>query len=210
MTTTITHHTTGKVLYTSEKTTVRGAVIEAVAADANLTDAYLTGANLADANLTDANLTRANLTRAYLTRANLTGANLTGAYLTDADLTRANLTRAYLTGANLTRANLTGALDGVPLVENLDAAILAAVEASQLIGKAGLDMRHWHTCESTHCRAGWAIHLAGPEGYKLEERFGSSVAGALIYAKAGATLVPDFYASDDAALTDMRARAGVS
>lgn len=116
---------------------------------------------------------------------------------------------ANLGGANLGGAYLAGVLSGVPLIANLDAAILAAVEHSQTLGKAGMDMSTWHTCESTHCRAAWAIHLAGPEGYKLEEKYGPAMAGTLLYLKAGATQIPDWYESNDAALANIRERAGV-
>jgi uncharacterized protein YjbI with pentapeptide repeats len=149
-----------------------------------------------------ANLTRASLRDANLTGANLTGANLTGAVLTGAVLTGAVLTGAVLTGAVLTGAVLTGV--PIPSIPNIDAAILAAIDRPG----CSLDMSKWHTCETTHCRAGWAIHLAGDAGRALEDRVGASAAGALIYAASGSHPAPNFYATDDAALADMRARAG--
>jgi hypothetical protein len=196
---------------------------------ANLTGAYLTGANLTGANLTGANLTDADLARANLTDANLTGAYLTGAYLTDADLARANLTDAYLaranltgaylTGANLTGANLTGAyltganltgadLTGADLptvvkVENIDERILAAIESG-----GALEMSSWHTCETTHCRAGWAVALAGEGGRVLEDIYGSAAAGALIYAASRpGKPIPNFYAGNEAAMESIKADA---
>jgi hypothetical protein len=67
-------------------------------------------------------------------------------------------------------------------------------------------MGSWHgDCGTTHCRAGWAIHLAGDAGYALEKQMGAPAAGALIY-HASAGYVPDFYATNDDALADMRAR----
>jgi Pentapeptide repeats (8 copies) len=195
---------------------------------ANLTDAVLTRANLTGANLTGANLTRAVLTgavltRADLTRADLTGAvrtraSLTGANLTGADLTGANLTRAVLTGAVLTDADLTGAVltdadltganltdANIPIVEDIDAKILGSK----------LDMGSWHCddtrCGTTHCRAGWAIHLAGEAGYELERKFGPGPAGALIYAKSRpGKPVPNFYCNDEDAMEDLRRCCGVS
>ena len=65
----------GAVIYTSEAETVKDAVVEAVAKDANLRGADLTGADL-----TGADLRGADLRDVYLT-----GANLTGAYLRDAN-----------------------------------------------------------------------------------------------------------------------------
>jgi hypothetical protein len=171
-------------------------------AGANLTGANLTGANLTYANLTGAYLAGANLTGANLTYANLTYANLTGAYLAGANLTGANLTRVNLTYANLTEAYLAGANE-IPIVDRLDSKILAAIDAG-----GALEMGSWHTCKTMHCRAGWAITLAGEAGKKLEDAYGPAVAGALIYAKAYPKMpVPNFYTSNAAALADIRARA---
>lgn len=110
-----------------------------------------------------------------------------------------------LRGADLRDANLRDA-KGVtaPVIPNLDDAILAAIESS-----GALNMNTWHTCETTHCRAGWAIHLAGQAGKMLEDRIGPSAAGALIY-YASTGSVPDFYASTDAALADIRACAAAA
>ena len=38
-------------------------------------------------------------------------------------------------------------------------------------------MGSWHTCDTTHCIAGWAVRLAGDEGKALEEKFGTANAG---------------------------------
>jgi hypothetical protein len=37
-------------------------------------------------------------------------------------------------------------------------------------------MRTWHTCENTHCWAGWVVTLAGDEGKKLEAFFDTPLA----------------------------------
>ncbi|HYH67426.1 MAG TPA: hypothetical protein VD866_22195, partial [Urbifossiella sp.] len=89
----------------------------------------------------------------------------------------------------------------VPTVPHIDAAILAAVERDG----CRLNMDTWHQCETTHCRAGWAIHLAGQAGYDLERYWGSWLAGTLIYRLSRPnTRTPDFYATDGAALADIR------
>ena len=127
-----------------------------------------------------------------LTAANLTGANLHGA----------NLTAANLRWTNLRWADLTGAKVGndIPTVPNIDAAILSAVTAK---GQS-LQMDDWHTCETTHCRAGWAIVLAGEPGRELEKKIGSANAGTLIYlASRPGKNAPDFYASNEAAMADL-------
>ena len=140
-----------------------------------------------------------------LREADLSGAYLSGAYLREADLSGANLRWADLRWADLREADLSGANLGeadIPLLPNIDAAILEAVE------KDGnkLDMSEWHVCRTTHCRAGWAIHLCGDAGYALEKAVGSSAAGALIYAKSRPDKpIPNFMASDEDALADMRA-----
>jgi hypothetical protein len=136
------------------------------------------------------------------------GAGLRGANLRDADLSGVDLTEATVTGANLVGAYLSRAtlsdvridLD-VPEVPHLDSAILAA------LAKGGtLTMDTWHSCATTHCRAGWAITLAGAAGAALEERLGSCAAGALIY-HVSARYVPDFYASETLSLADIQAHA---
>lgn len=129
----------------------------------------------------------------------------------DAVAVRAGLSRAILSGADLCGADLRGAilsgadLPPAPVVPNIDAAILAA------IGDGGeLDMAWWHTCETTHCRAGWAIHLAGEAGAELEKAMGPAAAGALIYAASGSHPVPDWYCDNETAMADLRKRAGVT
>lgn len=124
-----------------------------------------------------------------------------GANLSRANLSGADLSRAYLSGANLSGANLSGArrLPPAPVVRDIDTAILAAIRAG---GK--LEMRTWHSCRTTHCRAGWAITLAGEAGAELEKELGPNVAGALIYAASRpGQPVPDFLASNEEAMKDL-------
>lgn len=76
------------------------------------------------------------------------------------------------------------------------------------------DIRELHTeeaiekfeeksCGTAHCRAGWAIHLAGKAGYDLELKVGPRNAGALIY-QASAGYVPDFFCTTEEALDDIQ------
>jgi hypothetical protein len=88
----------------------------------------------------------------------------------------------------------------VPVVENLDAKVLAAVEAS---GNA-LEMGSWHTCETTHCRGGWAVHLAGEAGYALERKLGDPALAARAIYRASTGRVPHFYATNEWALENIR------
>ena len=70
---------------------------------------------------------------------------------------------------------------------------LAAVALHALATPQSLDMGRWHSCDTTHCIAGWAIHLAGDEGYELERKFNPSVAGLILL---GAEAAKHFDLSD--------------
>lgn len=67
-------------------------------------------------------------------------------------------------------------------------------------------MGSWHTCETTHCRAGWVVTLAGEAGAAMEFCMGTPAAAALIYLKSDPKLekIPDFYTNNETALTDMK------
>jgi uncharacterized protein YjbI with pentapeptide repeats len=126
-----------------------------------------------------------------------------GAVLRDCDFRGCNLW-----GTNFSQADLTGAKFDVdiPVVLDLDEKILAEVAENP----ESLDMDHYHrNCGSTHCLAGWAIHLAGKRGYELEERLGALVAGGLIYSASRPGPLPNFFATDDAALADLRKAVGI-
>ena len=163
------------------------AVIAAWATDANLRNADLRGADLRGANLSDADLRNADLFGADLFGADLRGANLRGANLFGADLFGADLSEV------------------VPTIPNIHASVYAA--ASQ---PGALKMSDWH-CGTSHCRAGWVVTLAGDAGADLEDRVGTSAAAALIYfaSDPAMTAVPNFYATNEEALADMKKMAGL-
>jgi len=196
---------TGILLKKMDSETLRGADLRgadlsrAALSGADLSGADLRGADLRGANLSDADLRGAALSGAYLSRA-----DLSDAYLSGADLRRADLSDAYLSGAdlrgadlrgaNLSRAALSGAvLPECPSVEDLCEKIL------QTVPDGGLNMESWHTCGTTHCLAGWAVHLAGEEGVKLEKELGANAAGALIW-HASIGKIPNFYSSNKEAI----------
>jgi len=190
---------------------------------ANLSYAYLIGADLHNANLRGADLRGADLRKADLRKADLRGANLSyadligadlhnanlrgadlrGANLRDADLRKADLRKADLRGADLSGADLSGAnLRDCPVkIENIHQKVYEAASQDD-----ALDMSDWHICETTHCRAGWVVHLAGDEGKKLEKAMGTSAAAAIIYMNSDPDLekIPDFYCDNDEALADMK------
>ena len=146
---------------------------------ANLSGADLRWADLRWADLSGANLSGANLRWADLREATLRGANLRGANLRWADLSGANLRGADLSGADLRGANLRGAsIDAFAIATPEEAAPrIRAVAQAALATPDALDMGSWHTCDTTHCIAGWAVRLAGDEGNALEEKFGTATAG---------------------------------
>jgi hypothetical protein len=147
------------------------------------------------------------LEKAVLSDADLSDADLRDADLSDADLRDADLSGAVLRGAVLRDADLRGAdlrdavLRGIPKIDNIHQAIYAAASK-----EGALDMSTWHTCETTHCRAGWVIALAGEGGKAMEWCLGTPAAAALIYVNSDPKLekVPDFYATDVDALADMK------
>jgi len=70
-------------------------------------------------------------------------------------------------------------------------------------------MSSWHnSCGTTHCRAGWAVHLAGEEGYALEKFYGGDtlVAAMRIIHESSPIEVgcPHFFESNDQALAHMK------
>lgn len=89
----------------------------------------------------------------------------------------------------------------IPVIENIHQQIYAAVSAQP----GSLNMSSWHTCETTHCRAGWVVHLAGDAGAKLEEFHNTDLAARLIYRASGFDINPArFHDSNEDALADMK------
>ena len=184
---------------------------------ADLRKADLSGANLRYSDLRKARLRNANLRGADLREAGLRGADLRGADLREADLRCADLQEADLRGADLWGVDLRGVNlreadlrhiklpSGFPVVEDIHKAVADAVSADGNL----LDMSNWHGvggfCGTTHCRAGWVVHLAGKEGMELEESQGTEAAAALIYQASDPKLqnIPNFHASNDDAMADI-------
>ena len=89
----------------------------------------------------------------------------------------------------------------IPTIQNIHQAVYSAASAPN-----ALNMGDWHTCDTTHCRAGWVVTLAGEEGKKLEEYWTTSHAAWLIYKASdpGIKYRPDFFCTNDRALEDMK------
>lgn len=89
----------------------------------------------------------------------------------------------------------------VPVIENIHQKVYEAAK-----GLGCIKMDAVHTCETTHCRAGWAVHLAGEAGYKLENHTSWEFAAKQIYNASSPIKVSPtrFYESNEAALEDMK------
>lgn len=91
----------------------------------------------------------------------------------------------------------------IPKIEKINQKIYAAVTQPN-----ALNMDTWHTCETTHCRAGWVVSLAGEQGKVLEDQFNTELAAILIYRESGSPINPArFYDGNIEALADMKIRA---
>lgn len=166
----------------------RYAAKQALAADANLADADLADANLAGANLADAYLAGAR---------NVPETNGSESVQPHERATtdEQRAARYAKRSAKFRERN-----PDVPVIPDIDARILALVDS----GAGKLDMGAWHSCQTTHCRSGWAITLGGEAGKALEEKYGPFHAGRMIYI-ASTGRVPHFFASNEAAMEDLRA-----
>jgi hypothetical protein len=67
-------------------------------------------------------------------------------------------------------------------------------------------MGDWHTCDTTHCRAGWVVYLAGEAGRILEKKTSTLFAALQIYHKSSEIKVSPtrFFESNQFALADMK------
>jgi len=88
----------------------------------------------------------------------------------------------------------------IPVVPDIHAKVYEAVSQPK-----ALDMSSWHTCETTHCRAGWVVTLAGEEGRALEAFHNTDLAARLIYEASGFKINPArFHDSNADAMADMK------
>ena len=92
----------------------------------------------------------------------------------------------------------------MPVIPDIHVRVYEAAKAD-----GALDMNEWHKdgnyCGSTHCRAGWAVYLAGKEGRKLEKRTSTAFAAMQIFKAAGHPINPTrFFDNETDALADMK------
>ena len=178
-------------------------LVNAVMRGANMRGANMSGACLYQADMFGANMRYANMRDADMGGANMRGVDMRGASMRGANMRNTNFAGANMRGVDMRGASMRGAIlpEGIPTIKYIHQKIYAA--ASQ---PGALNMKNWHACETTHCRAGWVIVLAGEAGKSLEKELGTPVAAALIYYASDPALekVPDFYEGKAAALADMR------
>ncbi len=190
----------------------KGAAIKAALAagkdlsGSDLRDSHLSGSDLRGSDLRGSDLSDSDLSGSDLSDSDLSGSDLRGSDLSGSDLSDSNLRGSDLSDSDLSGSDLSGSdlSDLLPLiaVPSLNRKILAAIEAG-----GELQMQNWHSCETTHCRAGWAVHLAGPAAKVLEHCYGPSVAGTLVYLASCPFLegkTPNFFASNTEAMDDIR------
>jgi len=89
----------------------------------------------------------------------------------------------------------------VPIIPNIHQKVLDAINDN---GNK-LEMGDWHTCETTHCRAGWVEHLAGEAGYLLAKQTSHEFAAKQIYkASSSIHVAPTrFYEDNETAMADI-------
>jgi hypothetical protein len=87
------------------------------------------------------------------------------------------------------------------VIENIHQKVLEAVDHP-----CALRMDAWHTCDTTHCRAGWVVFLAGEPGRKLEEHTSTQFAAMQIYKESSSIRVSPvrFFEPNETALADIK------
>ncbi len=88
-----------------------------------------------------------------------------------------------------------------PIIPNIHALVLEAVSKTD-----ALDMSNWHICDTTHCRAGWVVVLAGDAGKKLEAKTSTLFAAMQIYKKSSNIRVSPtrFFETNVIAMADIK------
>lgn len=93
-----------------------------------------------------------------------------------------------------------GSLFVVPKIENIHNKVLESTSSPN-----ALAMDTWHTCDTTHCRAGWVVVLAGEAGKELEGKTSTAFAAMQIYKASSEIKVSPvrFYETNTVAMADI-------
>jgi hypothetical protein len=170
---------------------------------AELSEVNLRGGNLSGANLSEAVLCQTYLSGANLSEANLCGANLGGTHLSETNLSGTDLSEADLSEVNLGRVELREAKTGFEIASPDQAAPRIIEVAKAALEPGALNMDIWHTSETTHSIAGWAIYLAGEKGKALADRFDPYIAGLSLL---GPEAALHFYDTDENATAWLKSK----
>jgi hypothetical protein len=94
----------------------------------------------------------------------------------------------------------------IPIIEDIHKKLYEAASHP-----GALKMSDVHACDTTHCRAGWVVHLAGEAGYALEAKTSWLFAAQQIYKASGYEISPvRFFDSDELAMADMKRLAEIA
>lgn len=89
----------------------------------------------------------------------------------------------------------------IPKIATIHQALLLAIQTPA----NSLDMSDWHKCETTHCRAGWIVTLAGEGGKTLEKQTSTLFAAMQIYKEYSPIKVSPvrFFETNEVAMKDI-------
>lgn len=126
--------------------------------------------------------------------------NLFGVEMARVDMSDVTLRDTGMEGVAMTDVTFEGI--PLPVVPNIDKVILDLIEKNL----AHLDMNTWHSkCGTAHCRAGFAVKLAGKAGTYLELQVGTYLAGCFVYGGSRPGIpIPDFFESTKEALASIK------
>lgn len=93
------------------------------------------------------------------------------------------------------------AMLNIPKIEGTHSKVAAAIFADG----CQLDMSDWHSCDTTHCRGGWVVNLAGAAGKALENQTSTEFAAMMIYKESSDIRVSPtrFYEDNETAMADI-------
>lgn len=177
--------------------------------------AHILGSHLSENDFSDSCFEESLITNSSFLKCNLTGTLWKGSNLASASFRRVDFSGADFRGASFrdsrssisvsevvlkdTKFSLQNPIPAVSDIHNKIYEICSAPNA--------LVMDNWHTCNTTHCWAGWTIVLAGEAGKLLEDEVGPSLAASLIYhaSDPGMEKTPNWFQWDERrALDQMR------
>jgi hypothetical protein len=171
---------------------------------ANFTNTSVNSTKFHRCGLQEANFSNVRMGTSYfhdcnLTKVNFTNADLINSCFIDVDMDTVILTNANVSGIRLPMTKMPKQIlkcKGFPeeIVKNDN--LLKEIAAIVLNDNEALEMFSWHTSDTIHCMAGWAIHLH-PQGYQIEAASTTVIAAKLLL---GDEAESYFYVSNEEAI----------